>query len=347
MTKAEPDAIRLSGNAEVRFARNLKEMWEEKIAKYGKSNPDIQKFYDQRVRPIAEGREKLRPSSREAFEAEVRTAIENVRKDADFDGGLKKYGIDPTSKNGKLSKILLKAIGPNDLIGIGLTELMDSKNGAFNLKMLDTVLAYGGEEYLGLIPALADPYVSYGPYQHTKMSVGKDGGATIADDRFTRGKILKTRDIMTMPIADQHAAAYLLAWHNTAMFARELGEVTVVKKGPRNKKISKTYDLSAAYYGLVSRGDAKAMGAFYQYLGAAHNNPKEAARGLKSWILTYVVSEETRKDEKLKPHIQNSVTAQNNSVKQKGNREAVKHERNTKKVAWENAHEKPVQVASR
>lgn len=74
-------------------------------------------------------------------------AIESVRKSANFDEGLRKYGIDPSSQKGKLGKALLKSIGPNDLIGIGLTELMDSKNGAFNLKMLDTVLSTAGEEY--------------------------------------------------------------------------------------------------------------------------------------------------------------------------------------------------------
>lgn len=262
----ESDAIRLKGGVEVNFPKNLKEMWEEKIAKYGKTNPDIQKFYDARVRPIVEGRVKLQPSSRAAFEAEVRTAIESVRKSANMDEGLRKYGIDPASQKGKLGKALLKSIGPNDLIGIGLTELMDSKNGAFNLKMLDTVLSSAGEEYFGLVPALADPYVSYGPYQHTKMSVGKDGGATIADDRFCKGANLKTRDIMTMPIADQHAAAYLLAWHNVAVMLRELDVATIVAKGPKGKKVSKTYDLADAYAKLVAKGDAKAMGAFYQYL---------------------------------------------------------------------------------
>ncbi|MFB0964541.1 MAG: hypothetical protein QMC36_02425 [Patescibacteria group bacterium] len=266
LANKESDAIRLKGTVEVNFPKNLKEMWEEKIARYGKTNPDIQKFYDARVRPIVEGRVKLQPSSRAAFETEVRTAIESVRKSANFDEGLRKYGIDPSSQKGKLGKVLLKSIGPNDLIGIGLTELMDSKNGAFNLRMLDTVLSMAGEEYFGLVPALADPYVSYGPYQHTKMSVGKDGGATIADDRFCKGANLKTRDIMTMPIADQHAAAYLLAWHNVAMMLRDLDVATVVTKGPKNKKISKTYDLADAYAKLVAKGDSKAMGAFYQYL---------------------------------------------------------------------------------
>lgn len=98
------------------------------------------------------------------------------------------------------------------------------------------------------------------------MSVGKDGGATIADDRFCKGAILKTRDIMTMPIADQHAAAYLLAWHNVAAMLRELDVATVVTKAPKGKKTVKTYDLADAYSKLVAKGDPKAMSAFYQYL---------------------------------------------------------------------------------
>ncbi|MFZ3233301.1 MAG: hypothetical protein WA194_07455 [Patescibacteria group bacterium] len=43
--------------------------------------------------------------------------------------------------------------------------------------------------------------------------------------------------------------------------------------------------------------------------------------------MAYAVSSETRKDDKLKPHIRNSVTAQNNSAKQKDNREAVRIDR--------------------
>lgn len=54
LAKTEHDAIRLNGTVETNFPKNLKEMWEEKIAKYGKANPDIQKFYDARVRPIVE-----------------------------------------------------------------------------------------------------------------------------------------------------------------------------------------------------------------------------------------------------------------------------------------------------
>lgn len=54
LARTEHDAIRLKGTVETNFPKNLKEMWEEKIAKYGKANPDIQRFYDARVRPIVE-----------------------------------------------------------------------------------------------------------------------------------------------------------------------------------------------------------------------------------------------------------------------------------------------------
>jgi hypothetical protein len=167
----EPEAIRLDGTAKIDFGRNLKEMWEEKIATYGAQNPDIRRFYQARVKPYAEGGKKFPPSSRKEYEAEVKRSIERVRKETDLAGGLAKYGIMAGSSESKLAKTLIGAIDSHDLIAIGLTEIMDSRDAKFNVRVLETVLASGGWEYFSLIPAMADRHVSYGPYQHTAMSV--------------------------------------------------------------------------------------------------------------------------------------------------------------------------------
>jgi hypothetical protein len=146
-------------------------MWEEKIATYGARNPDIRRFYEARVKPYAEGGKKFPTSSRKEYETEVKRSIELVQKESNLSIGLAKYGIVDGSSESRLAKTLIAAIDSNDLIAIGLTEIMDSRDAEFNVRVLETVLASGGWEYFSLIPAMADRHVSYGPYQHTAMSV--------------------------------------------------------------------------------------------------------------------------------------------------------------------------------
>jgi hypothetical protein len=99
---------------------------------------------------------------------------------------------------------------------------------------------------------------------------------------------------------------------------------TPAKKGrhePKGRTIP--VDFCETYLALVSKGDKRAMEAFFQFVGAAHNNPKEGMAGLNRWIRKYAASGGIHKDAELKPHIKNSETAGSNAKKQKVNRKMV------------------------
>jgi hypothetical protein len=109
---------------------------------------------------------------------------------------------------------------------------MDRNSPEFNSAVLTTILEKAGKEYLLFAPALGDNLLSYGPYQITKSAVnGKNGGATMADDRFTGGKILKVRDITEFPLDDHHKAAYLLALTNVALLVKAIPSEYIVISG--------------------------------------------------------------------------------------------------------------------
>lgn len=109
---------------------------------------------------------------------------------------------------------------------------MDRNSPEFNSAILTTLLEKAGKEYLLFAPALGDNLLSYGPYQITKSAVnGKNGGATMADDRFTGGKMLKTRDITKFPLGDHHKAAYLLALTNVAFLVKAIPQEHVIISG--------------------------------------------------------------------------------------------------------------------
>lgn len=122
-----------------------------------------------------------------------------------------------------LAKAFANRISEADLIALGITELMDKNTPEFNNKVFTVLLEKVGKEYLLFSPALGDNLLSYGPYQLTRSAVdGKNGGATMADDRFTGGKILKIRDITKFPLEDHHKAAYLLALTNVALLVKAI-----------------------------------------------------------------------------------------------------------------------------
>lgn len=109
---------------------------------------------------------------------------------------------------------------------------MDKNSPEFNDKVFTLLLENAGKEYLLFFPALGDNLLSYGPYQITHAAVdGKNGGATMADDRFTGGKMLKTRDIRKFPLEDHHKAAYLLALTNVALLVKAIPEEYTVISG--------------------------------------------------------------------------------------------------------------------
>lgn len=66
---------------------------------------------------------------------------------------------------------LVGKIHGRELAAYALTELMPSKNGILNREALATLLAHAGQEYIELLPAIYDPYVSFGPFQPTQFAL--------------------------------------------------------------------------------------------------------------------------------------------------------------------------------
>jgi hypothetical protein len=286
----------------------------------------------------------------EKYVAEIDADIDEVVSEmGGFDGFRKtlrdKKQIEDPGKI-RLASTIVEQIRGRDLVAMSITEVMDRTKGPFNLALFDIMLRYGGKEYLAHIPAINDPYVSYGNYQHTKYSVGgrikesSEAGADAADRVFTGGKILKDANgksvnIENFPIELHHKAAYLLIVNNIASAISRMPETfgyveieTVKVSDKKGKTVLKQIEKPRVSHPVsvlencFRKKEAFAMDILLQYVAAAHNNPKHSYEGLLYWLADYEKLGSKAGDD-LGMYIEKA-TARANAERQKVNNHAIK-----------------------
>lgn len=125
----------------VDFRQNLKDLWEEKIRRYGNKNPDLRKFYETRVLPTIEQKQPWTKISLRELESSVDKEINLIKQALLLTQGLKKapYSLTEPRKQALATKFIAN-IKASDLIELSMTEIMDKNGSKFNNKLYDTLL---------------------------------------------------------------------------------------------------------------------------------------------------------------------------------------------------------------
>lgn len=176
MSNKRGTSIEIPENARIDFRKNLRELWELKLQKYEARNPTLRTFYETKIMPVIDHPKSWTRTTLEKYVREIDADIDEViRAMGGLDGYEKTLMIQKEIRSPDKIKLLgsiVREVRGVDLVAVSITEIMDKTKGPFNLALFDAMLRYGGKEYVSHIPALGDPYVSFGNYQHTKFSVG-------------------------------------------------------------------------------------------------------------------------------------------------------------------------------
>lgn len=175
----------------------------------------------------------------------------------------------------------------DDLVAYAMTELMPSTDGGLNLRVLDFLLKNGGREYVEAIPALYDPYTSFGPYQFTQFAwydVGNErrGGSLInqaLQSPIGHGSVMQLRG------DEHHSAALLFAIHNLAFTTRRLDnqQLTALEKSWKPKHDSLVQFVAVAHHAPYGAGGAQ--GALSRWL--TNGTGSDFSRSLSGRLVGY------------------------------------------------------------
>ncbi|MFZ4462072.1 MAG: hypothetical protein ACOYN2_06340 [Patescibacteria group bacterium] len=142
LAKIKGQSIKLDKNIEeVDFRQNLKDLWQEKIRRYGSRNPQLQEFYNTRILPVIEQKEPWTKMSLTELERSIDRELFELKKIMYISGGLKKapYNLTDPRKEAIAMKFI-SSISARDLIELSMTEIMDKNGRKFNFKLYDTLL---------------------------------------------------------------------------------------------------------------------------------------------------------------------------------------------------------------
>lgn len=257
-----PKAAKIPDSLVINFKKNLDDLWQSKLRRYWKKNPVLEKFYHEKVEPITTWKKKPTKSSLEKYRKEMKIAISNVNENINLDVVLENYW---KKTNHKLFKGVVNMIKDKDLLAYNLTELFDSSNWKFNLEFFDFLLKNAWREYVSLIPALWDKYLSYWPFQNTKYVVSPTGNS-VKLDKLGKKRLISD-NMYNLRFTNHHEVAYYNAIYNLLCVFNKL-----------NNKQEKTLTL------LLKNNKDKTLDNIMQFVAAAHNNPRAGQKWFISWI---------------------------------------------------------------
>lgn len=166
-----------------------------------------------------------------------------------------------------LLRDISESLNGKDILCYGLTELMPSKtDGHLNIAIMDFLLRNAGREYVEAIPALADPYTSFGPYQPTQFAVFDDGkrreGASLLslalpEEMRIPGSVMNIR-------GDQHiTTAHLFGIYNLSRMINNLSRVE---------------------YDVLENNWTDHKDDLIKYIATAHHLPAKARKAARNWL---------------------------------------------------------------
>ncbi len=150
----------------VNWSENLQYMWQEKLKRYP-NNKAVNDFYNEVVL-------KWKPEYKNRnFDAFYTTNNDIIH---DMHGQINWQNIEQelSPSKTKILRMILGEMNFDSILAYGLTELFEERPGAVNLEAFKAIYNSAGIEYINLIPAQFDKYLSFGLWQFTSLAVGPE-----------------------------------------------------------------------------------------------------------------------------------------------------------------------------
>lgn len=198
--------------------------------------------------------------------------IARAKKSLDWKRVCKRYELKKDNKKLSQQKCrvlqsVVAKIAGKDMVAYGMTELLPSSEGKFNLLYLDILLNNAGAEFLYHVPALGDELASLGFYQFTMYALRKDEdvteGASIINSFVKDGGEKIPDSVVHLKGSEHHVAAFYFAVHNLSRLVFSLSD-----KGLKN---------------LVAKHQ-NYQDEIVMYVAAAHHAPGTAHKKTVRWI---------------------------------------------------------------
>lgn len=257
-----PKITTIPNELEINFKQNLDDLWQSKVKRYWSKNKALYAFYQDRVEPFTTWKRKVTKSSLIKYRQEMWAAMARVEDNLDMDIVLHRYW---KKTNPALFKNIISSMKNRDLLAYNLTELFDSNNWKFNLEFFDFLLKNAWKEYVSLIPALWDKYLSYWQFQNTKYVVSSKWNSVLLDKIWKQRLIPDT--MQNLKFTDHFEVAYYNAIYNLLQLFNK-----------QSQSQDKTLLL------LLSKNKDRTMDNIMQFVAAAHNNPKAAQKWFFLWL---------------------------------------------------------------
>ncbi len=227
--------VGVSGKApefsQINFVENLNDLWERKLARG--VTPATKKSYQEVVARYQAGDRGL--TTLPDFVAEADNEIKTVHAAIDYSALCANWDERVRKSQAKekhflnadgclLLKDITAQISGRDLVAYGMTELLPSRNGEVNVRLMDVLLQNAGSEYLNSLPALGDKMFSFGFYQFTSYAVRHDAsgahGASMINLYVNKSAQLTSGSVVGLKGVEHHRAAYMFAVYNIANWIR-------------------------------------------------------------------------------------------------------------------------------
>lgn len=151
------------------------------------------------------------------------------------------------------------------LTAYSMTELMPYRNGEQNYALMNLYMTNGGRNFLDVVPALGDRYLSMGRYQFTSFAVGRDDDGLRPANRIGSYSAHYNipGSVVSLTGIENDRAAYYFTVYNLLSLFRSMNENQLAK-----------------YDRFCDNHKAEMI----QYIATAHHNPKWAKRRALEWI---------------------------------------------------------------
>ena len=276
-------------------------------------------------------------STLEDYKNTIAESIEEIMNNFDFEksaSDYKKLNKNWTQEKQDLRVSLVKKIDANILVSYNCTEFFPKGNppGKAEYWMLDLLLRTFGEDFINHIPAVADDFASFGPYQMTSLALydtpQEKRGANIMNTYVSSWHKIPW-SVTKLQWRDHHKAALLLAMFNLRAVVWKLsfsGVQTILSNISNNEFSSviaqiiaighnRPADLTKAVQ-LLEQG--KVNENFYEGMKTKNNNKMK----------TYDYAQKTRNNYKAQSHgvifveepkiiVTSSLPSQNNTFSNK------------------------------
>ncbi len=246
--------------AQIDFEANLADLWERK-SNHRKLTDSARAYTAQALVRYQQSKTRM---TVQQYVARAELEIDRVRKHIDWHGLCEQQRLN--ARRCEVLKAIATRISGKDLVAYGLTELMPSADGRFNVHYLDLLLKNAGVEFIESVPAISDGMLSLGFYQFTSHAVRHDE-TTIAGASLINQHIAKPAKIpgsvAHLRGNDHHRAAFCFALYNLSGLLKKVSDTEL-----------KVLD--------AKRGEYHSQ--IVQYIAASHYLPKPAQRGMRYWL---------------------------------------------------------------